>query len=87
MRSEGYERHLRSAEYRKFRRMMLWAVGYRCERCGVGGMLDIHHKHYRTLGMERPMDVQVLCRHCHERVHHFRQTQHCDNLGPRGRRQ
>jgi 5-methylcytosine-specific restriction endonuclease McrA len=87
MRSWEYESHLRSKKYFRFKEMVLRLRGRRCERCGVGGMLDIHHKHYRTLGMERPMDVQVLCRHCHERVHHFRQTQHCDNLGPRGRRQ
>jgi hypothetical protein len=31
--------------------------------------LDLHHKHYRTLGEEGLDDVELLCRACHDKQH------------------
>jgi hypothetical protein len=42
---------------------------YDCEmitkRCGAVGPLQMHHKHYRTLGRETLDDVEMLCDSCH----------------------
>jgi 5-methylcytosine-specific restriction endonuclease McrA len=64
--------YLRSAHWRSLRIWALEAADWRCQRCGktmsvAGGSLDVHHKHYRTVGHERPSDLEVLCRPCHER--------------------
>lgn len=45
-------------------------VGYRCQICNAGredgAILDAHHRTYERLGNERPEDITVLCRNCHE---------------------
>lgn len=32
------------------------------------GTLDLHHRHYDTFGAERPCDVVLLCRRCHDAI-------------------
>lgn len=45
-------------------------VGYRCQVCNKGrdegAILDAHHRTYERLGHEKPEDITVLCRDCHE---------------------
>ena len=71
----GYDSYLRSAHWREFRLRMLDEADYACEDCGASEfeglllMLDVHHLHYETLACERPEDVAVLCRPCHDRCH------------------
>ncbi|WP_027368955.1 HNH endonuclease [Desulfocurvibacter africanus] len=67
-----YEAYLASPEWKKFREKALennfYFGKYHCQRCGWDfprDKLEIHHKHYRTLGRERLEDVLALCRHCH----------------------
>lgn len=43
-------------------------AGARCERCGAGHPLDLHHVTRVRLGHERDGDVIPLCRHCHDQV-------------------
>lgn len=40
-----------------------------CQNCGVKERLNIHHKHYKSLGREKGTDVIVLCQKCHHRFH------------------
>ena len=45
---------------------------YKCEACE--GMfrrceMEVHHKHYGTLGCESATDVMVLCGLCHTKTH------------------
>lgn len=41
-----------------------------CQRCKREGVpLDVHHRNYEHLFYERPGDLVVLCRKCHERMH------------------
>jgi hypothetical protein len=65
MPSSFYDEYLKSEEWAEFRKDALVAAGYRCRRCGFAGELDVHHKHYTTLGHESLSDVEVLCRDCH----------------------
>lgn len=66
-----YVLYLRSRPWRRFRRLMLEAACGMCEHCGVSEddsmllLLEVHHRHYRTLGAELPKDVLVLCHACH----------------------
>ena len=44
-------------------------AGYRCQVCNRSSreaVLDAHHRTYERLGHERPEDITVLCRDCHE---------------------
>ena len=45
-----------------------WA-GAKCEWCGSGTGLDVHHLSYHRLGAETPRELVVLCRGCHEAAH------------------
>ena len=64
-----YYTYIKSPEWRSKTRDFRLAVGNRCEQCGATKSLQVHHKHYRTLGRERKKDVEVLCVHCHQAEH------------------
>lgn len=70
-----YHEYLRSNKWKAKRKRKQRQCGYRCEICGSDGPLDIHHKHYRTVGRESLSDLMCLCRHCHE-------DQHCKRVLP-----
>lgn len=64
--SDLYRLHLASPEWRSQRHRLFHQNGYRCQRCGCRpDLLQLHHKNYRTLGMERDSDLEVLCIKCH----------------------
>jgi hypothetical protein len=46
-------------------------AGWRCARCGLQStQLDAHHRFgYGRLGRERPEDLKMYCRPCHDLVH------------------
>ena len=41
----------------------------RCEGCGWYTQLELHHRHYRSVGHEIPSDYAALCRDCHQARH------------------
>lgn len=51
----------------RFERMRIDA--YRCQICGDGTDLQVHHMTYERLGAERMDDLVTLCGFCHELVH------------------
>ena len=59
----------------RFRRRVLDARGWRCERCGNGPPLELHHVRPLERGGAPfdPENVEVLCRGCHIQ-HHSRLT-------------
>ena len=62
-----YNGHIGSAKWERFRREVIEQRGNRCERCGhVSAYLELHHKHYHSLGNEQPEDVELLCPKCHK---------------------
>jgi hypothetical protein len=38
---------------------------YRCQQCGAGRALQVHHRTYDRVGAEWDEDLQVLCADCH----------------------
>jgi hypothetical protein len=76
MNAERYAEYLRSPHWIKVRDAALKRAGHRCQTCNSDQNLDVHHRTYENLGHEFPMDLTVLCRSCHERIHGepFRRT-------------
>ena len=62
-------------------------AGCRCELCGSGGGLVVHHRGYRDLGydMYHIDGLQCLCQRCHERVHGLRDEPRAHPSRPRER--
>jgi hypothetical protein len=65
----GYHRYIRSAEWtavkKRYRESKLPQV---CAVCG-DKKVDLHHRTYKTLGMERLRDLVPLCRDDHKGLH------------------
>ena len=54
--------------WERLRRRKLDAVGWRCERCGRAGKLEVHHRvSLKDGGAALPelTGLEVLCRECH----------------------
>lgn len=65
-----HDRYLRGKHWQTTKSRAIEAVDYRCEWCGrYHRKLQVHHKHYRTLGHERLSDLLVLCPKCHMKAH------------------
>jgi 5-methylcytosine-specific restriction endonuclease McrA len=64
-----YLEYLESREWWTKRQHILQRAGYRCERCGGVGPLDVHHRSYADLGCEDPEDLEALCAGCHGQEH------------------
>lgn len=70
-----YLEFLKTPECRATFKRALERAGYRCEECGSGSDLEVHHLTYERLGCELPEDLRVLCRRCHETAHAPRNRQ------------
>lgn len=69
MASHAYREYLRSDHWRSTRRDALERAAHACQLCASKYRLDVHHRTYDRLGAERPEDLTVLCRMCHEKHH------------------
>ena len=68
VRGSAVKRHRgnqKTERYRRLRSQRLTIAQHRCEACGAGGALQLHHLHYETLGRESVDDVRMLCDPCH----------------------
>lgn len=68
-RSLQYEAYMGSAAWKCKRSWALVLAKHKCEECGSHENLQVHHLSYENLGNEYPIDLQVLCKDCHEAVH------------------
>lgn len=64
-----YEAYRQTHHWQHLRAIMLEIAGRQCEQCGFRCYLQVHHRHYRTIGFETPKDLVVLCRLCHKAEH------------------
>ena len=65
----AYLDYLDSPEWWTIRHHTLHRAGYRCERCGSCGPLEVHHRTYRHLGNEAESELEALCTTCHRNEH------------------
>lgn len=66
----SYYDYLHSDEWQRKRRQRLKLDGYRCQMCGTGMHLEVHHINYDNLRKDAEIDDLVtLCRACHAKVH------------------
>jgi 5-methylcytosine-specific restriction endonuclease McrA len=57
-------------EWQVRRGQALTRARYRCQMCSShDATLDVHHNSYQNYGDERPEDLVVLCRSCHQNFH------------------
>lgn len=64
-----YRRYLQTHHWQLTRHEARSRAGCKCERCGSGDRLQVHHKTYAHLWHEPPEDLEVLCRRCHAAEH------------------
>jgi len=63
--TQKYLEYLASAAWKRKRYQLFLQRGKKCERCGAVKKIEVHHKHYRTLGHEALTDLEVVCVTCH----------------------
>lgn len=66
---QWYQSYLKSDHWRELRQAKLLEQDFRCEKCKRKSCLEVHHKHYDTVGMEKLSDLAVLCADHHESEH------------------
>lgn len=67
-----YRDYLLSPQWKLRRLEALKARAFRCQNCRTKKGLNVHHRHYRTLGAESLEDLDVLCEDCHKKAHYFK---------------
>ena len=72
----------RGPHWERFKRYMKRLVGYKCQRCGNAGRLELHHIVTLGNGGKRydPENIEVLCRRCHFGEHRARDPQRAEWL-------
>lgn len=63
-----YETYINSAEW-KAKANQARAAQKSCNVCRTRKHLCVHHRTYANFGDEKPEDLLVLCRKCHEELH------------------
>lgn len=64
-----YYHYRKTSHWRATRASAIERAGNRCEKCGSTRNLQVHHKHYLTLGEESDDDLIVLCRRHYAALH------------------
>lgn len=62
------KKYLASSKWKNKRKKKLKIISS-CEHCNDSERLEIHHKHYRSVGNEDMDDLMVLCHDCHKKEH------------------
>ena len=68
----NYSDYIQTPQWKKKSKEAKLRAGYRCQVCNRKGSehsLHSHHRTYKRLGNERPSDITVLCKECHELFH------------------
>jgi len=75
--------YIKSMDYYDFLKTPYWKAitekkrkqaGFKCQMCGNGGMLSVHHRTYDIHGSElyNMNDLIVLCDSCHKKFHNIK---------------
>jgi hypothetical protein len=65
----NYYEYIKSPEWKNKREWALKFADYKCQVCRSVKNLNVHHSTYQNLGEEKPGDIIVLCKDCHEKFH------------------
>ena len=61
---------LDAASYKKLHRRILERDGWKCQYCGTGTNLQVHHMQSRSLlGDDAEENLITLCARCHQKLH------------------
>jgi 5-methylcytosine-specific restriction endonuclease McrA len=61
---------LAGKRYRDLYSLVLRRDGWRCQMCGSGNNLNVHHQQYRShSGEDVEQNLITLCDRCHRQVH------------------
>lgn len=69
LRALPYQEYLETAHWKRTRDAALKHHGERCQKCGTGRELQVHHVSYNRRGSEKMVDLAVLCGGCHAEAH------------------
>lgn len=69
MTKEQYAEYLTSPSWKMRRDAAVKRAEGRCQLCNSDANLNVHHRTYENVGREKPTDLTVLCRSCHEKFH------------------
>ena len=69
----SYRNYIRSSDWQEKREEFLKDSDGTCEWCGLKKGLEVHHKHYMSLGSENRRDVNLICEKCHKDHHEGRE--------------
>lgn len=69
MTKEEYSAYLLTPHWKDLRSRKIKAVGPRCQDCGSGKQIQVHHLRYRNIYDVLLDDLKVLCRVHHEAAH------------------
>lgn len=65
----AYREYLKTPHWQCIRNWALDRAGQQCQVCAKQYDLEVHHNNYNRKGKERPTDLVVLCRTCHQIYH------------------
>ncbi len=76
-----YSEYIQSKIWNYNKKLALVKANHKCQLCGFGSELDVHHLSYANLGQEKDGDLLVLCRRCHRDSHFYKN--HVEGILPR----
>ena len=65
----NYKAYLQGEHWKLMRRLRLEVDNEQCAVCGSKNYLNVHHKTYERIGVEKLADLITLCRECHAKYH------------------
>lgn len=76
-----YRDYLKTEHWKKIKKEALERADFKCQLCNKRNLpLHVHHNNYENLGHEKPSDIIVLCKTCHEKHHDINQPCYKENL-------
>ncbi len=75
-RPDGYDKYIKSAQWRNICALLKKQAKHLCQNCGrPSPSLSVHHLTYERFGHERMSDLQVLCTPCHDEADEKREAE------------
>lgn len=78
---QSYYDYMSSDAWKQERERQICEHGASCEICGSTNNLNVHHISYKRGASPLDGDFAVLCRECHEKVHHVIDRTYAEDYG------